>query len=52
MVEGVQYREGISALRWRVFSTDVSHHQYGEGTSSVQWSVVQHRTTKTDHIQG
>ena len=36
MVEGIQYGGGISSIRWKIFSTDVSHHQYG-GESSVQW---------------
>ena len=36
MVEGIQYGGGISSIRWKIFSTDVSHRQYG-GTSSVQW---------------
>ena len=35
MVEGIQYGGGISSVRWKIFSTDVSHHQY-EGASSVQ----------------
>ena len=37
MVEGIQYGEGISLIRWKIFRTDVSHHQYGGGASSVQW---------------
>ena len=37
MAEGIQYRGGISSIRWMTFSTDVSHHQYGGGASSVQW---------------
>ena len=32
---GIQYGEGISSVRWRIFSTD----QYGGGTSSV-WRMV------------
>ena len=36
MVEGIQYGGGISSIRWKIFSTDVSHHQCG-GESSVQW---------------
>ena len=36
MVEGIQYGGGISSVRWKIFSTNVSHHQYG-GASSVQW---------------
>ena len=35
MVEGIQYAGGISPIKWKIFSTDVSHHQYG--ASSVQW---------------
>ena len=34
MVEGIQYGGGISLIRWKIFSTDVSHHQY---VSLVQW---------------
>ena len=37
MVEGIQYGRGISSIRCKIFSTDVSHHQYGGGASSVQW---------------
>ena len=37
MVEGIQYGGGISPIRWKIFSTDVSHHQYGRCASSVQW---------------
>ena len=37
MVEGIQYERGILSKRWKIFSTDVSHHQYGGGVSSVQW---------------
>ena len=37
MVEGIQYGGGISSIKWKIFSTDVSHHQYGGGASSVQW---------------
>ena len=36
MVEGIQYGGDISSIRWKIFGTDVSHHQYG-GASSVQW---------------
>ena len=36
MVEGIQYGGGISSVRWKIFSTYVSHNQYG-GASSVQW---------------
>ena len=39
MVEGIQYGGGISSIRWKIFSTDMSHHQYGGGVSSVQWRV-------------
>ena len=31
MVEGIQNEGGISSLMWKIFSTDVSHHQYGGG---------------------
>ena len=31
MVEGIQYGGDISSIRWKIFSTDVSHHQYGGG---------------------
>ena len=41
-------------MRWKIFSTDVSHHQYGGGESSVQWRAcsmteegVQYMATKT-----
>ena len=37
MVEGIQYGGGISSIRWKIFSIDVSRHQYEGGTSSVQW---------------
>ena len=37
MVEGIQYKGGISSIRWKIISTDVSHHQYEGGASSVQW---------------
>ena len=61
MVEGIQYREGLLSARWRIFSTDVLHHQYVGGPSLVLWRVcsmdlshhqyggecVQYRTTKT-----
>ena len=36
-MEGIQYGRGISSVRWKIFSTDVSHHQYGGGASSIQW---------------
>ena len=29
MVEGIQYGGGTSPIRWKIISTDVSHHQYG-----------------------
>ena len=60
MVEGVQFGGGISSIRWKIFSTDVSHNQYGGSASSVQWrarfwtchiinteEVVQYMATKT-----
>ena len=31
MVEGIQYGGGISSIRWKIFSTDMSHHQYSGG---------------------
>ena len=38
MVEGIQYGGGISSIRWKIFSTNVStismeevHHQYSGG---------------------
>ena len=31
MVEGIQYGGGISSIKWKIFSADVSHHQYGGG---------------------
>ena len=37
MVEGIQHGGGISSIRGKIFSIDVSHHQYGGGASSVQW---------------
>ena len=37
MVEGIQYGGGISSVRWKIFGTDMSHHQYGGDASSVQW---------------
>ena len=53
MVEGIQYGGGISSIRWKIFSTDVSHHQYSEG--HAVWTchfintedVVQYMTTNT-----
>ena len=38
-VEGIQYRGGMPSVRWRVFSTDMSHYQYGGGTSLVRWRM-------------
>ena len=37
MVDGIQYGGGISSIRWKIFSTNVSQHQYGGRASSVQW---------------
>ena len=37
MVEGIQYGGGISSVRWKIFSTGVSHQQYEGGESLVQW---------------
>ena len=37
MVGDIQYGGSMSSMRWKIFSTDVSHHQYGGGASSVQW---------------
>ena len=37
MVEGIQYGGGMSSVRWKIFSTNVSHHQYGGGASLLQW---------------
>ena len=31
MVGGIQYGGGISSIKWKIFSTDVRHHQYGGG---------------------
>ena len=31
--------DAISSVRWKIFSTDVSHHQYGGSPSSVWWRV-------------
>ena len=39
MMEGLQHGRCISLVRWKIFSTDVSHHQYGGFTSSVQWKI-------------
>ena len=36
MVEGIQYGGGISSIRQKILSTDVSHDQYGRGASSAQ----------------
>ena len=48
MVEGIQYGGGISSIRWKIFSTDVSHYQYG-GASSVQWRCHIINTEKGAH---
>ena len=57
MVEGIQYGRGISSVRWKIFSTDVSHeevhHQYSGG--HAVWTchminteeAVQYMATKT-----
>ena len=37
-VEGIHYKGGL-LVKWRILSTDVSHHQYVGGTSSVWWRV-------------
>ena len=37
MEKGIQYGGGISSIRWKIFSTDVTHYQYGGSASSVQW---------------
>ena len=34
-MEGTQHEGGISSVRLKIFSADVSHHQYGGGASSV-----------------
>ena len=31
MVEGIHYGGGVSSIRWKIFSTDMLHHQYGGG---------------------
>ena len=58
MVEGNKYGGGRSSIRWKIFSTDVSHHQYGSA-SSVQWRACSHISTEkgmqymdTDTAQG
>ena len=28
MGEDIQYGGGISSIKWKIFSTDVSHHKY------------------------
>ena len=44
-MEGIQYRGGVSSVRWKIFSTEEAHHQYGGGlqygpaTSSVRSRV-------------
>ena len=35
MVEGIQYGGGISSIRWKIFSKDVSHDQYGGGAYAI-----------------
>ena len=57
MVEGIQYGGGISSIRWKICSTDVSHeevhHQYSGGHAI--WTchminteeAVQYMATKT-----
>ena len=40
MVEGIQYGGGISSIRWKIFSTDASHHQYGGGAEGMQYGSV------------
>ena len=40
MVEVIQYGGGISSIRWKIFNTDVSHHQYGGGASDTAQGVV------------
>ena len=51
MVEGIQYGGGISSIRWKIFSTDVSHHQYGGGPEGMQdgpvTSSIQRRVCST-----
>ena len=37
MVESIQHGGGISSIRWKIFSKDMSHHQYGEGESLIRW---------------
>ena len=53
MVEGIQYGGGISSIRWKIFSTDVSHHQYSGGHAVWTCHIdnteegVQYMATKT-----
>ena len=56
MVEGIQYGGGISSVKWKIFSIDVSHHQVVEevhhqysGAYAVWTSQegVQYMATKT-----
>ena len=56
MVEGIQYGGGISSIRWKIFSTDVSHHQHHQYSGGyVVWTChiintedsVQYMATKT-----
>ena len=51
MVEGIQYGGGISSIRWKIFSTDVSHHQYGGDASSVQWLWTCHIISTGEGVQ-
>ena len=34
---GIQYGEDVSSIRWKIFNTDMSHHQYRGIASSIQW---------------
>ena len=51
MVEGIQYGGGISSIRWKISSTDVSHHQYG-GASSVRWRAYSMDLSHHQHREG
>ena len=51
MVEGIQYGGDISSIRWKIFSTDVSHHQCGGGASSVQWRACSHIIHTEEGVQ-
>ena len=59
MVEDIQYGGGISSIRWKIFSTDVSHsmeevnHQYSGGHAvwtcyiiNAEEGVLQYMATK------